>query len=68
MIRALPLALLAAALAGCGAGEPEDARVDRLLLAAYTAYLHHAGRTESLGIPEEGLIVIPRANTIPTPP
>ena len=29
------------------------------LLAAHTAYLHHNGRTDSLGIPEEGFIVVP---------
>jgi predicted nuclease with RNAse H fold len=33
------------------------------LLAAYTAYLHHTGQTDTLGIPEEGTIVIPRVTT-----
>jgi len=30
------------------------------LLTAYTAYLHLKGETESLGIPEEGLIQVPK--------
>jgi predicted nuclease with RNAse H fold len=30
------------------------------LVAAYTAYLHHHGRTELIGDPDEGQIVIPR--------
>ena len=29
------------------------------LLASFTAHLHHRGQTETLGIPEEGCIVIP---------
>ena len=29
------------------------------VLAAYTAYLHHGDQTDSLGIPEEGHIVVP---------
>ena len=29
------------------------------MLAAYTAYLHHLGRTEAVGDPEEGTIIIP---------
>ena len=30
------------------------------ILAAYTACLHHQGRTDSLGIPEEGYVVVPK--------
>ena len=30
------------------------------ILAAYTAYLHYRGKTESLGIEEEAFIIVPR--------
>jgi len=32
---------------------------DSEIIAAYTAYLHHQGRTELIGDPDEGLIPIP---------
>ena len=42
-----------------------DGRLDHdlydALVAAYTAYLHSRGETESLGRPEEVCIVVPRA-------
>lgn len=36
------------------------------LLAAYTAWLHHRGHTEALGIAAEGQIVIPREGLAPS--
>ncbi len=36
------------------------------LLAAYTAWLHHRGQTEALGIAAEGQIVIPREGLAPS--
>ena len=47
-----------------GGLEPHTDRLDHdlcdALIAAYTGYLHTLGQTETLGLPEEGMIVLPR--------